>query len=250
MEVIILGSANAVPRNGYENTHFLVLSKGQAVLVDCAASTIIQIPKTGVQFDQIDDLILTHFHPDHVAGAPLFLMDLWLLGRRKKMRVHGLAYTLDRFEKMMELFDYCNWPGFFDLEFNRIPENEFEPVLENDALRILCSPVEHLIPNIGIRFESLSSGNSFVYSSDTEPSEKVIRLAQGSSVLFHESSGDAPGHSSAAQAAEIASRAGVQMLYLIHYPAQEEKFAEMLTEARKHFHGKVELARDLMKVTI
>ena len=250
MQIIILGCANAVPMNGFENTHFLVSQAGRAILVDCASNPMLQVPKSGVPFDQIEELILTHFHPDHVSGGPLLLMGMWLLGRKKKLRIHGLKVTLDRFETMLNLFDYQNWPGFYELEFNRLGEEEKALVLEDDSLRILSSPVDHLIPNIGLRFESLLNGRSLAYSSDTAPSERVVRLAQGCDTLFHEASGDSKGHSSASDAAAVAQQAGAGSLYLIHYPPQQEKFEVMLQEARKVFPGRVELAMDLMRIKL
>ncbi len=70
MEIIVLGSANAIPDESAENTHFLVQVGQRVVLVDCAGSPLVHIPKAGVNFDQIEDIILTHFHPDHVSGVP------------------------------------------------------------------------------------------------------------------------------------------------------------------------------------
>lgn len=250
MEIIILGSSNAVPRQGFENTHFAVEQSGRVVLVDCAGNPMIRLPEAGIAFEQIEDLVLTHFHPDHVSGAPLLLMGMWLLGRTKRLHLHGLAYTLDRLESMLKLYDYENWPDFYPLVWNRIPEQESVIVVEDDELRVHASPVDHLIPNIALRFESKRSGKTFAYSSDTGPADQVVQLAKGCDLLLHETSGESKGHSTAAQAGEIAARAGVPVLYLIHYPAQTEQFAQMLQEAHKTFPGKVELARDLMRIPI
>ena len=39
---------------------------------------------------------------------------------------------------------------------------------------------------------------------------------------------------------------GVDKLYLIHYPTGEYANDDMLTEARQHFQGEVDLATDFM----
>ena len=54
------------------------------------------------------------------------------------------------------------------------------------------------------------------------------------------------GHSSAEQAGEIAARAGVSQLYLIHYPTGEYAKDDLRAEARQHFQGEVDLATDFM----
>jgi ribonuclease Z len=249
-EIVILGSANAVPKEEAENTHFLVKQKQRVILIDCASSPMVRIPKAGVTFDQIDDIILTHFHPDHVAGIPLLLMDLWLLGRRKPINIYGLQYTLDRLMTMMELFDYQNWPDFYSLNLKTIEPVEKTLVFETEKLRIFASPVRHLIPNIGLRFDCFDEGSSFAYSSDTAPCAEMVSLAMGCDLLLHEASGNSPGHTSAAQAAEIARQAEVKSLYLIHYPTDERQHKQMVEDARAIFPGFVALAKDFMHLSL
>ena len=108
---------------------------------------MLRLQKAGVGFDQVTDLILTHFHPDHVSGAPLMLMDMWLLGRRTPLHVHGLSHTLERMKTLMDLYGWSSWPNFFPVVFETLPERELSKVVEGEGFRILSSPVRHLIPN-------------------------------------------------------------------------------------------------------
>jgi len=75
----------------------------------------------------------------------------------------------------------------------------------------------------------------------------VIRLAEGADVLLHEASGAFHGHSSAAQAGEIAKQAHVKALYLIHFPS-DKKPKELIAEARQHFDGPVKVTKDFMRL--
>ncbi len=84
----ILGSANAIPDKNHENTHMAVVGENQTLLIDCVSNPIVQLRKAGIEPDQITDVILTHFHPDHVSGLPLLLMDMWLLGRQLPLNVY------------------------------------------------------------------------------------------------------------------------------------------------------------------
>ena len=130
---------------------------------------------------------------------------------------------------------------------NRIRQDEEVGalVLETEGLRITCAPVEHLVPTVGLRFENKRSGGYIAYSSDTAPCDAVVSLAQGADVLIHEAASNTPGHTSAAQAGEIARRAGVGRLVLIHYRPDEKSYASWLARAEETFGGPVELARDL-----
>src|SRR5512142_928615 len=100
-KVIILGSSNAIPSAEHENTHLLVIGEQRTVLVDCVSNPIVRLEQAGVDFNSVSDMILTHFHPDHVSGVPLLLMDLWLMGRRAPFNIYGLDYTLERVKTMM-----------------------------------------------------------------------------------------------------------------------------------------------------
>lgn len=246
----ILGSSNAIPDEDHENTHMVLVSKDRTVLVDCSGHPLLRLKQIGIDHQRLTDIILTHFHPDHVSGIASFLMNLWLLGRREPIRIYGLEHTLLRTEKMMEFYDWNNWPGFFSVTFQVLPEEERVLVLEGEEIRIYASPVRHIIPTIGLRFDSLESNQSLSYSCDTEPCAQVVRLARESKILIHEASGATYGHSSAAQAGEIAQRAGAERLYLIHYPTNGGNAEQLIEEARSTFSGPVELATDLLHLDI
>ncbi len=245
-KLIILGSSNALSSKDSENTHMILVGEERIVMVDCVNSPIRRLEQAGVDFMDLTDLVLTHFHPDHVSGVPLLLMDMWLRGRQKRINIYGLHYTLDRMEKLMEMYAWEDWPNFFPVAFHRLPASENTLLMDCDEFKIVSSPARHLIPTIGLRFDFKKGKKSLAYSCDTEPCVEVARLASGADVLIHEASGESLGHSSAGQAGQIAAQAEVGKLYLIHYPTGEFANENMVAEARQHFQGEVELATDFM----
>ncbi len=98
-----------------------------------------------------------------------------------------------------------------------------------------------------IRIEDVSSGirigRKIVYSGDTAPMENMIKFANEASVLIHEATVDSSleekaneyGHSSARQAAEIAKRAKVNTLLLVHISPRYKEASILEKEARKIF---------------
>lgn len=251
-QIIFLGTAGAMPDETHQCTHLAVTRGARTVMVDASGNPIVRLKQAGIDPLSIDDLILTHFHPDHASGVPMLLMDLWLLGRKRPLRVHGLAHALDRLQQMMDLFESQRWPGFFAIEYHRLEESERVLVLDEPDLRILASPVKHLLPTIGLRFEFTSAGKSAAYSCDTEPSPAVVDLARSVDVLIHEATGEGVGHSSPEQAGEIASQAGAKALYLVHYhPASVGGEPEKLPRrAASMFAGPVTMAEDLMQISL
>lgn len=217
------------------------------VLIDCVGTPKVRLARAGIVLDSITDLILTHFHPDHVSGVPLLLMNMWLMGRQRPLRVYGLHHCLGRVEDMMGFYHWETWPDFFQVAFHRLPERERVLVLEKPEFRIYSSPVRHLVPTIGLRLEATADERVIAYSCDTEPTPAVVRLASGADVLLHESTGGSPGHSTPAEAGTIATQAEVQQLMLIHYPTDGLDEAALLRQARSTFQGEVGLARDFQE---
>jgi ribonuclease Z len=244
--LIILGSSNAIPSENHENTHMALLSHDKFILIDCVSNTILRLKKAGLDFNELTDLILTHFHPDHISGVPLLLQTMWLLGRTRRLNIYGLHHTLDRIRDLMGFFEWSTWPNFFPVAFHRLPDQDNTRVLENDGFRILSTPVRHFIPTIGLRVEFTESSKVLAYSCDTEPCPEVIELAREADVLLHEAHGASVGHSSAQQAAGIAREAGVKSLYLIHYPTWNYDPEPLVQAAAQVFAGEVQLARDFM----
>jgi ribonuclease Z len=248
-KLIILGTSNAIPDEHHENTHMALLGENRTVLIDCVNNPIVRLRQAGLDINRLTDLVLTHFHPDHVSGVPSLLMNSWLLGRRQPLDIYGLSYTLERIEKMMDFYDWATWPDFFQVNFHPIQEIEMAAVLEGDEFRIYSSPVHHIVPTIGLRVEFKKTDRVLAYSCDTEPCQEVIKLASGADVLIHEATGASYGHSSAAQAGTIARQAEVGRLYLIHYQTGDFDARSLLPQAEQTFNGPVSLAEDFMELT-
>lgn len=247
-KLVILGTSNAIPAVHRENTHLALVGEKRLILVDCANNPIVHLQHAGIDVQGVTDVILTHFHPDHVAGVPSFLMNSWLMGRKSPLNIYGLAHTLDRLENLMVAYDWESWPNFFPVNFVRLPGDEYTLVLEDSEFRIFSSEVCHMIPTIGLRVEFPKTGNVLAYSCDTEPCLAVERLSRGATLLIHESSGFGIGHSSAAQAGVIATKSGSQELMLIHFNAEDQALQDLLDEAREQFSGKVQAAEDFQEI--
>ena len=95
-------------------------------------------------------------------------------------------------------------------------------------------------------------GRKIVYSGDTKPSKRVIEIAKGADVLVHDCTLDAShstlaarfGHSTAKEAAGVAKRAGVAVLFLVHLSPRYEDVSVIEKEARTVFRNS-RVAEDL-----
>ena len=123
-------------------------------------------------------------------------------------------------------------------------------VFDGSDMCVYSSPAKHFLPNIGLRIELKTEKKVLAYSCDTEPCPAVFDLARGADILLHEASGSFRGHSSAAQAGDVARQAKVKDLYLIHYPTGRYASGDLVAEAKTHFKGDVKLAVDFMKIDL
>ncbi len=253
--LVILGSAAIVPDTEHDNSHMVLEGDESVVLIDCGSNPIARLRKVGIHHNSLTDMVLTHFHPDHVLGVPILLNNMWLLGRRRALRVYGLHHCLNRVEDMMLMFTWDEWPDFFPVAFHKILERGSQLLLENNDFRIFSWPVRHYVPTIGLRIENKRTGFVTAYSCDTAPTPSVIELSRGADLLIHEAAGnDGLGHSSAEQAGEIAAAAGVKRLMLTQYEVfgrdGPTDTSHLIPEAQAVYDGPVGLAEDFMELEV
>ena len=70
--VQILGTGNAFSPHG--RMHALVLIDGK-ILVDAPPTLLPQLRRTGVSSDEIEHLLFTHWHADHMFGFPFLILE-------------------------------------------------------------------------------------------------------------------------------------------------------------------------------
>lgn len=240
----LLGTGAAISDPHRTTTMLAFEEADDTVVVDCGGDVIQRLLKSGVHLDSISALVITHEHPDHVSGFPLFMEKIWLAGRRRPLAVYGILPAIDQARRCFATFDTSRWEGMPEIRWNEVAHKEEATVLENETWSILASPGTHSVPVVGIRVTAKTSHSIVAYSCDTEPSESIAALAKEANVLVHEATGEGKGHSSAKQAAQVARSADVERLLLVHLPPGPKE--DELAEARSIFdaseHGR-ELGR-------
>ena len=122
--VIILGTAAAVNDAEHDYTHFIIEGESGPILIDAGSNPLGKMHKLGIDDESLQDMILTHFHADHVSGVPNMLLHMWLLGRKAPLRIYGLNHCVNRVEDMMMFFSWDTYPNFFPTTFHRVLERE------------------------------------------------------------------------------------------------------------------------------
>lgn len=199
-------------------TTMLAFEGATTIVVDCGGDVVQRLLVSGIDLDSIAALIITHEHPDHVSGFPLFMEKIWLAQRRRPVAVVGIRPAINQAKRIFEAFDTSRWKGLPKIEWREVELAEDAAVWADDEWRIAASPGIHSVPVVGFRVEHVPSGVVMAYSGDTEKSAVIERLGRGAAIFVHEATGGVPAHSSAADAARVASGAGAARLVLVHIP--------------------------------
>jgi ribonuclease Z len=250
---VFLGSSGALPGRDRDATSILFVAGGDAVLVDCGGSPGQRLMLAGTDPCALTRVVITHIHPDHVYGLPSLFQTLVLLRRTAPLRLACREEHEAPIRSLLGVFGLLERPGTFPVVWEPVPPREAFAVGAPGDLTITASPNAHgSMPNMAVRFEA-PGRPAVVYSSDTEPCAAVEALARGAHTLIHDSTfserrpRSAGVHSTAAQAGEIAARAGVTRLILAHIDVGLHGELDALREeARARFTGQVEIASELV----
>ncbi len=225
MTVHFLGTGSAHTSPDRTTTMLAFEAADTFFLVDCGGDAVHRLLMAGLVPADVEAVVLTHEHPDHISGFPLLIEKLWLAGRRTPIPVYGLPRTLDVARGVFSLFDTNGWEHVPTVEYHVIEATEDTAVFERGPFRVTSSPVFHPVPTVGLRVEA--EGVTVAYSCDTAPHPVVARLARDAALLIHEATEHLPGvHSSAEEAAACAAEAGVGRLVLVHLPPVLPDLAE------------------------
>ncbi len=229
----LLGTGAAFTDPHRTTTMLAFSDAGSSIVVDCGGDVIQRMQMAEIDVRTLDALILTHEHPDHVGGFPLFMEKVWLAGREAPVAVYGIASALSQAQRCFDTFDTSRWHDMPSIEWHEVALREDAPLVETDVWSITATPGFHSVPCIGMRAVHKPSGGVCAYSCDTRPTDAIARMSRHADLLVHEATGEGFGHSSAVQAAQVAAQAEASRLVLVHLPPGPHE--DRLAQARETF---------------
>jgi ribonuclease Z len=275
IEITLLGTGSPIPDPNRAGPSTLVRTGGQTFLVDCGRGVLQRAAAIGVGANGLAALLLTHLHSDHIADLGDVIISRWVTSFGPEpvvLPIIGPPGTAAVVEATLQAFgpdigyriahhDDLTAPPLVEVR-----EYRNGPVWDRDGVRIEAAPTDHrpVAPTIGFRVEHADT--SVVLAGDTVPCAGLDELAAGADALVHtvirkDLINQLPQqrikdicdyHSSVAEAAATAKRAGVGTLVLTHYvpgigPGQEEQWRAL---AAAEFDGPIELGDDLHRVQV
>jgi ribonuclease BN (tRNA processing enzyme) len=233
MDALLLGSGGWIPTSRRETCCAYLRDGGHVLLLDAGTGVQRLVEDPGLLADvERLDIVLTHFHLDHVAGLsylPALPLQATLWGPGEALagtptaaiagRMFGSPLFGARLEQIVA-------------EIREVPSAPFE--LGRFALSSRVQRL-HTDPTLAVRI-----GNWLAYCTDTAADPGNPGFAEGVELLLHEAwypgaSTDDEIHSAAGEAGRIAREAGVERLVLIHVNPLGGSDEELAAAARAEF---------------
>jgi ribonuclease Z len=142
MSVTFLGTGASWPTRRRGMSAIAVKRGSEIVLVDCGEGTQRQIQHSGLSYQQISKILLTHYHGDHCYGIPGLLKTMALNERDKPLDLvgpKGLQRMVDAWRQM------GGWTKDFPIN---VREVEAGDVLEYEGYTIECHKGDHSVHNL------------------------------------------------------------------------------------------------------
>lgn len=273
MRVVTLGTGSPIPHPDRAGPATLVTTDGTRVLCDCGRAVVMRLAGCGVLPVQLDAVLLTHLHSDHICDLNDVITTHWVMtGEPTPLRVvgpPGTAEVVDATLAMLALDRRWRLAHHEDLSWDpvvEVAEVAGGDVLEVGGLTVRVADTDHrpVTPTVGYRVED--GDGSVALAGDTVPCPGLDDLCRGADVYVQTVIRDdlvraLPNrriqdildyHSTVEQAARTAQRGGVGTLVLTHMvpPPAPGTVEEWRERAAAHFDGRVIVAEDLTTVEV
>jgi ribonuclease BN (tRNA processing enzyme) len=186
MRVRFVGCGDAFGSGGRQNTCFHVTGDAINCLIDCGASSLPALKRCNIARNDIDLILITHFHGDHFAGLPFFLLDAQFSRRSRPLVIAGPDGIEARLAQVMEaLFEHSSKTQQ-KFELSVLPLKP-EQTSSFGTIKVTPYPVVHGEsggPFLGYRLEA--EGRVLAYTADTEWTETLVPLGRDADLFIAE----------------------------------------------------------------
>ncbi len=244
LSITVLGSSGVFATAERASSGYLVEVDDKNLWVDAGSGTWRHL-LGHIDHHDLGGIVLTHRHPDHTS-------DVW-------QAVHAFKYGDEKplapipLWTTQECIDALTaYSEDLGVAFDLIPVKAGD-VIDFHGASVGFFEMSHIPGTVGVRITR--GAGVIAYSADAGPSSDITGLADGASIFvceatYQDAQGRWEGHLTAAEAAQLASEAGVKHLVLTHLsPGSDHE--RSLEEARGASTGPtVELAYDGLRLEV
>ncbi|THE65415.1 MBL fold metallo-hydrolase [Salinadaptatus halalkaliphilus] len=243
MRVTFLGTGSALPTGERFQTGIVVQEDDRSLLIDCGSGVLHRLQQSGIGYESISTVLLTHHHLDHVADLLPLFKARWLAGE-EHLEVVGPQGTKSLVDDLLSVHDYME--GRLDLQVREVVAGDFSVA----GFDVSAYETRHSLPCLAYRFD-----DRFTFSGDSEAFAGLANFADESAILAHDCSFpddvDVSNHPTPETLGTALEGHDIGRVYLTHlYPHTDDRHEEMLASIESHYDGDVRFAEDLTTVSI
>lgn len=253
--LIFIGTAGSVAGPERDNTSFLLRKEGTSLLVDCPGGVFQKLLKAGCPPKEVEALLVTHIHPDHIYGLPSLVHSL--MTDEGCLRIFGSGESISLCRKLLDLFRLRRKKVKYEIDFFPLrPEESFSV----GPFRCRTQAVPHHSSSLAYSFQT-PEGVHLYYSADTPVYPPLFKENPGIDFLVHDCS--APSrffeqdlslyemHTHSRELGLWSSRAGVKTLIPCHFFVNLGfDISEIEKEIRENFKGDLIIPMDFQTIEL
>lgn len=237
MKLTVVGFWGGFPGKGEATSGYLLEEAGFKLLIDCGSGVISQLQHY-VNPEELDAVILSHYHNDHVCdiGALQYarLIKGFLGEKLSPLPIYGHTENKEGFTKLT-----------YEKVTTGMPYLPSEPITIG-PFTISFLKTKHPVPCYAMNIKT--NQGTIVYTADTAYLEGFIPFSKDADLLICECNlykgmdGSSAGHMTSTDAGRLAQEANVKQLLLTHLP-HFGNHQELISQANELYSGRVDLAK-------
>lgn len=238
MKLTVIGPWGGYPKANGASAGYLLEHEGYHLLIDCGSAVLSKLQQY-IEPEQLDAVIISHYHPDHIADIGV-LQHALIIGKYMNKEI-----------KTLPIYGHVeDKHGFQSLFFDDVTKGvayEENQELHIGPFKVTFLRTKHPVPCFAMRIETKSS--VFVFTGDSSYLDTFSSFATNADILLCESNfygdmdGAAAGHMTSFEAGQIAQAAQVKHLILTHLP-QYGDLEKLKIEASEKFSGNILIAEE------
>lgn len=186
MKVVFVGTSDAFGAGGRRQSAIFVETDRGGLLLDCAPATTSGLASLGIERSAIDAIVVSHFHADHFAGLPQFLLAATYEDRRRDpLWIAGPPGVQQRLHAVGDAMGY-GLAGR-DLPFPlRFVELATDRAIEAGPARIAAFATHHQLETKPHGFRVEADRHTIAYTGDTGWFEDLPSRLHGADLAISE----------------------------------------------------------------
>ena len=196
LSVAVCGSRAPLPSPNRAETCLLIQAGTSKFIIDAGRGSADNLQRWRVDYSDLEAVILSHLHSDHISDLHEVQFQSWLGGRKTPLPVLGpigTASTAQGFAQAFKLDSIYRSEhhgailpieayGYDVVEF----DGDVNVIFQNEDTRITAFKVDHFPVDPSYAFKIEYKDRSIVLSGDTISLEVMTEYSKGVDVLFHD----------------------------------------------------------------